>query len=106
MGSNLEEMTMGDWLYFICGCGVIVMVVWFVVMCVQEAMLPQEVRDNRQFLKDKSGAVADVKQYCLNTKVSECQVCIKKGSKKCDVYITLKGKEIEEFVNSHNEVRK
>ena len=98
--SDASKMTIGGWLYLIVGCGAIALVVWFVVVCVQYVMLPQEVIDDRRFVKDKSGAVADVKRYCLNTKASECQVCIKKGHYKCDVYITLKGKEIEEFVNS------
>ena len=98
--SDANKMTIGGWLYLIVGCGAIALVVWFVVVCVQYAMLPQEVIDDRQFVKDKSGAVADVKRYCLNTKASECQVCTKQHGRKCLVCITLKGKEIEEFVNS------
>jgi len=49
---------------------------------------------------DVDFAKRDVKEHCLNKGLQECQVCVKRLSSRCDLYVTLKGKEIAEFVNS------
>ena len=94
------KMTIGDWIYFIFAIAIVGAFIWGIVISIQEARLPQEIKDKEEFIKNKTEAIADAKRYCIETNANECQVCIKKGYRKCDVYITLRGREIEEFVNS------
>lgn len=99
--SSITE-TILCWIVNVIGIGAAVFFILIVAAAIINTTCSQEERD-KAIMKE---AVKNVEQYCLKMKTGECQVCTKQHGRKCLVYITLKGKEIEEFVNSHNEFSK
>lgn len=95
-GASSITETIISWILTVIGIGAVVFFILIVVAVIMDMTCSQEEKD-RAIMKE---AVRNVEQYCLKMKPDECQVCTKQHGRKCLVYITLKGKEIEEFVNS------
>ena len=95
-GASSITDTILCWIANVILIGVAIFFILIVVAVIADMNCSQEERD-RAIVKE---AVRNVERYCLKMKTDECQVCTKQHGRKCLVYITLKGKEIEEFVNS------